>query len=687
MSQITIQCRLVASEPTRQHLWTLMAERNTPLINELLAQTAQHPDFDTWQQKGNLPAGVVKELCQPLRTDPRFIGQPGRFYTSAITLVKYIYKSWLKLQQRRERKLQGQLRWLEILKSDEVLCLESNCSLETLRSKATAILASLESPATDGCNTNASTTLSISPERSRRAKKKSKRKNKTKQAEEKSTPRQTLFNSYDSTDDTLTRCAIAYLLKNGCKIPQQQEDPEKFAKRRRKAEIKIERIIEQIEGSIPQGRDLTGEKWLETLQTAASTVPENEQQAKSWQDILLTKPKVIPFPVAYESNEDLTWSKNEKGRLEVRFNGLGKHTFQIYCDQRQLKWFQRFLEDQQIKRASKNQHSSSLFTLRSGRIAWQEGTSKGKPWNVHRLALHCTIDTRFWTAEGTEQINREKVAALEKTLLRLKPKLTFELFYRARLVPTFLDLWRAIAAYKTLEMLEKGDLDAQQKKLNDFRKRTESNLQKIQTPYPRPRRSLYQGQSHILVGIALGLDKPATAAVIDATTGKAITYRSIKQLLGDNYKLLSRQRTSKQRQSHQRHKAQKHSKSNQFGDSELGQYVDRLLAKAIITLAQEYQAGSIVLPKLGDMRELVQNEVQLRAEQKIPGYEEGQKQYAKRYRVSVHQWSYGRLIDAIAAQASKVGIVIEEGEQSVRGSPQQQAGAIALSAYQLRSSA
>jgi hypothetical protein len=83
MSQITIQCRLVASEPTRQHLWKLMAQANTPLINELLKQVGQHPDFEAWRHKGKLPAGIVKQLCQPLRTDPRFIGQPGRFYMSA----------------------------------------------------------------------------------------------------------------------------------------------------------------------------------------------------------------------------------------------------------------------------------------------------------------------------------------------------------------------------------------------------------------------------------------------------------------------------------------------------------------------------------------------------------------------------------------------------------------------------
>ncbi len=45
----------------------------------------------------------------------------------------------------------------------------------------------------------------------------------------------------------------------------------------------------------------------------------------------------------FETNEDLKWHKNEQGRLCVRFNGLSEHTFQIYCDRRQLHWFQRFL--------------------------------------------------------------------------------------------------------------------------------------------------------------------------------------------------------------------------------------------------------------------------------------------------------------------------------------------------------
>jgi hypothetical protein len=98
ISQITIQCRLVASETTRQQLWQLMVEKNTPLINELLSQIGKHPEFETWRQKGKHPTGIVKELCEPLKTDLLFMGQPARFYTSATASVNYIYNFWQKRQ-------------------------------------------------------------------------------------------------------------------------------------------------------------------------------------------------------------------------------------------------------------------------------------------------------------------------------------------------------------------------------------------------------------------------------------------------------------------------------------------------------------------------------------------------------------------------------------------------------------
>lgn len=174
-------------------------------------------------------------------------------------------------------------------------------------------------------------------------------------------------------------------------------------------------------------------------------------------------------------------------------------------------------------------------------------------------------------------------------------------------------------------------------------------------------------------------------SIVDGIREKAIAYRGVQQLLGQNSKLLNRQRIQKRISSHQRHKSQKNAAFNEFGDSELGQYIDRLLAKAIVAIAQTYKAGSIVLPKLGDMREQVQSEIQARAEQKIPGCIEKQAKYAKRYRVQVHQWSYGRLLDSIKAQATKLGIVVEEEQQPIRGSPQEKASAIAISAFHSRS--
>jgi transposase len=255
----------------------------------------------------------------------------------------------------------------------------------------------------------------------------------------------------------------------------------------------------------------------------------------------------------------------------------------------------------------------------------------------------------LWTAEGTEQVRQEKASEVAEIITKMK---------------------------------DKGDLTENQQA---FVKRKHSTLARLNNPFPRPNKPLYQGQPHIMVGVALGLNKPATVAIVDGITGKAIAYRSIKQLLGENYRLLNRQRQQKRLSAHQRHKAQKTEGFNQFGESELGQYIDRLLAKAIVILAQNYKADSIVLPKLGDMREIVQSEIQAKAEAKIPNYEEGQKKYAKQYRINIHQWSYGRLIESIKIQASQVGIAIEEGKQSVRGSPQEKARELAIAAYNSRS--
>lgn len=402
-----------------------------------------------------------------------------------------------------------------------------------------------------------------------------------------------------------------------------------------------------MEGSRPHGRDLTGEQWLETLLTAATTVPQDNAEARAWQDILLTKPKTVPFPIIYETIEDLKWHKNESGRLCVRFSGLSEHIFQIYCDRRQLHWFQRFLKDQQIKKEGKDSHTSGLFTLRSAKLAWKEDKKKntGEPWNDNRLVLFCTVDTRFWSAEGTQIAKKEKEAKILKTIDNMK---------------------------------QKEELTASQQA---FLEKKHATLAKLHKSFPRPSRKLYQGKENIILGVAMGLEKPATVAIVDGNTGKAIAYRSIKQLLGKNYRLLNRQRQQKQALSHLRHKAQKRSADNQKGESNLGEYVDRLTAKAIVELAKQYQVSAIAVPKIEDMREIVQSEIKAKAEAKIPGYEEGQKKYAKQYRINIHNWSYSRLIENITTQASKLGIAIAQIKQPVRGSPTEKAKDMAIALY------
>ena len=136
MSQITIQCRLVASHETRQQSWELMAERNTPLINALIEQLSQHPEFETWRQKGKISSAVVTQLCKSLKTDSRFNGQPARFYASAEHAADYIFKSWLAIQKQLQQRLDGKLHWLEILKSDEELAQESGIELTAIRERA-----------------------------------------------------------------------------------------------------------------------------------------------------------------------------------------------------------------------------------------------------------------------------------------------------------------------------------------------------------------------------------------------------------------------------------------------------------------------------------------------------------------------------------------------------------------------
>ena len=607
MSVITIHCRLIAPESHRRQVWDLMALKNTPMINEILKQLYENEELENWHNKGNLPKGLVRNICQELKSQPPFDNQPGRFYQSLISLIEYMYKSYLTIQKKLRFRLERQKKWYEMLKSDGELKREAECFLTDIRDKAQSLLIQY--------------------------------------ADENLV--QSLFDAYDTSNDTMTKVAIIYLLKNGCKLPDKIENIEDFKERRRTVKIKIEELEEKIaESSPPLGRDLSDEKWLEILNIVCDSIPTTDEQAKQWQDQLLKESKSVPYPIIFNTNEDLVWSKNEKGRLCVTFNGLNKQglIFEIYCDQRQLKWFERFYEDQMIKRKNKNQHSTALFTLRSGMLFWREGKGKQESWNNNYLALFCSLETQCETIEGTEQIKQKKVEEVLKTIQNLK---------------------------------EKEDLTKNQK---DCLQRKQSTLTRLEKPFPRPSKPLFKGNPNMVVGVSMGLEKLATIAVVNRLTEDVIIYRSVKQLLGDNYRLLNRQRLQKTKQSHKRHKSQINgsSKEHSRSQSELKKYIDRLLAQEIVAIAQNYQVGEIIVPNLKNIRESTNAEIKAKAEAKIPGLLKAQKLYMKKYRINIHEWSHSRLIKNIQLQASKFDIKVTESKQPIRGSPQEKAKYLAF---------
>lgn len=616
----TIHCRLVAPEPVRRHLWHLMAECNTPLVNKLLKQVSQHPDFETWQRRGTIPEKAVKDLCAALKAD--YPGQPGRSYASAIQMVQYTYEAWLAVQKKQRLRLDGKQRWLNIVKSDAELIELSHSTLEVLQQRAHAILEQQQSASTTG-----KSLISW------------------------------LFDAYEETDDLLQQCAIAHLLKNSCKVAQQAEDPEMYTHRIQRKQKEVEQLEQQLKARLPKGRDLTGEEFTEILEMASQQISKTVEQAKDWQTKLLIRPAELPYPLIYSAT-DIRWAKTEQGRISVNFSGLDKYLknidpdikawfktqqgypFKLYCDQRQLHFFERFTNDWQTYRQDDKSYPAGLLTLRSAMLTWKQGEGKGEPWQVHRLALHCSFDTRLMTAEGTVEVQQEK-------------------------------------AQKALKRLSYANADP----------RNQSTLKRLENIPARPSKKSYQGDPEIVIGLSIGLADPVTVAVVNVRTGQVLTYRTPKTLLGEQYRLFNRHRQQQQQNALKRHKNQKRGIAHQPSESELGQQVDRLLAKSIIQLAQQYQASSIVIPSLKGLRERLSAEIQARAEQACPGSVEAQAKYANRFQVTVHRWSYNRLIDSIKTKAQQAGLAIESGFQPMQGHPKEQARDIAIAAYHSRLSA
>ncbi|MGF1576585.1 MAG: type V CRISPR-associated protein Cas12k [Cyanophyceae cyanobacterium] len=607
MSLITIQCRLVADEPTRHHLWELMAGVYTPFVNTLLMRLAVHPDSITWQQKGKLPSSVVNTLVSELRHEDPFSGLSARWIASAQNEVTQIYKAWLKGRQQLHNRQVGKQKWLAMLQSDQALAQLCGSNLAALQGHAQQLL---------------------------------------------NNPPANWFQAYyeaETSQDALACSAIAYLLKHGRRIPSKPEDEKKLARKRRKIEIQIERLQQQIEGRIPQGRDLSGAVAQQALDTGKTTHFEETSAFQQWQAQIMTQPARLPFPVQYTTNASIVWSKDPKGRLCVKFSGLSQSVFKVHCDQRQLRWLHRFWEDQQTFKASKGQHSEALFTLRSAQLLWKEGDPKGgDPWQANYVYLNCTLDTRLWFQEGTEIVRQEKAAKAQHMVAQLE---------------------------------QRGELSATQM---GFRNRQQATVTRLHGEFLRPHHRVYKGQPNLIAALTIDIHHLASVALVDVEQKRVIAWRSLKQLLGKDYNLVHRLRYQQRDNLQKRKACQRKGQHTLPQESPLAVHVERLIAKAVVIFTQEHLAGSIAIPQVRDIREEVQAQIQSRAEQRIPDSKEIQRQYAKQYRMNAHRWSYGRLLDAIRSSASKASVVVEEGILGSGTRARDQALELAMSVYHLR---
>jgi hypothetical protein len=656
----------------------------TLLVNELLAAMPQRPEFAQWKQRGTIAREAVRIVLTPLKTDPTYADLPKRFFSSAELLVCYVYKSWLALQKRRYWKLVGKQRWLQVIEDDLQSLLTDNFSLESVQSKAHQILE------------QAHKELEKQPQRFKKKGKKSR----------------PLFgyllDLYGTTADKLERRAIGHLLHHDLKVSDTEDFPETIQFSIDQQQVEIARLKEQLQSRLPDGRDPTQARFLEKLRIATA-LPESEleefdeEHFSEWRtqkQIPLFNP--LPYPILFGSSGDLHWklepqkatteanispevptarSERVKERIQVRFKGdeLQDSWFKLQCDRRQLPIFRQFVTDYLCQKQAPDHEKfgEGLFTLRSACLVWKEdpqgarkrkkrrkqGACQDEPWETHRLYLHCTIDTRFLTQEGTEQVRATKLDLAQKALEGIENK-------------------------TALETVTQEPSAEQQKHLK--RKQTTVHRLETQKPPVRPTIQPYEGKSNIVVGVSLSRHEPVTLIVFDTAQNKVLECmgtqallkihgiqsprknRSIGKLQQEQSQLLRRWRRKRKQNPHRRADGQRQD-NYRSGNSEskLGDYLDRLIAARLVALATKRQASVIVLPELGDIRESVECSLQAKAQRKYPQHKKLQAKYAKHFRHEFHRWSYGRLQQYIAERATQQNLALLKGRQPKQGTEQE----------------
>ncbi|MBW4692632.1 MAG: type V CRISPR-associated protein Cas12k [Lyngbya sp. HA4199-MV5] len=675
-------------EENRRYYWELMTQQHTPLINQLNLKVAQHPNFADWQINNAVNADELKSLWRSFKEHPQFETMPERAFVSARLVVGDTYESWLALQGDRQEELAKLSNSLEVLKTDAELVAISGCSLDAICSKAREILSQ--------ANTQVA----------------GESKKKSKKAINGGIYK-VLYEKHRIADDPLKKCAAAYLIKNRFEIKgdETEEDIEHLKNRIHCKEKQIELLLKQLQSRLPKGRPWVGDGILDEIKSIG--VVEDEAEWNLVESALLKQQTFLPHPMLFHSSDDLIWFEHERPpsqdsttederkpnaessrRVCVRFKSFDeKYAFEISGDRRHLHILQQALRERMIYDSDIDGNTSKLFLVRSATLIWKEyrknenriirrrkaANKRAKrivqsidkapeiqsapafynpefPWNRYQLFLHCTVETEFLSQEGTELVIQQQRKPIIKALQTLEERMA--------------------------ESENKGE-STQTRKANHSRKTgTLRRIDSYDNNYDRPSKPLYAGIPHILTGVALGSGGLVTVTIVDATSGKILGCRGLKALLGDNYRLVNRRQFQRQLNLRRRTERQKRGASSQSGESNLGDAIDQHTANAVLDFAKKHHSGCIVLPDMKDYRVRQQSEIAALAERECSGWKGIEKRFAKAQNMKIHAWSYGRLMEYIRNQAHKGGILVKIGQQPLYGSSQEQAGKMAIDAYQ-----
>ena len=237
---VTIRCALTANRETRKYLWELM-QSYTLLMNDLLEQVPQQPEFNQWRQQGHIPDGkAIKPLLDALKQQPAYAHLPGRFHDSAKRLTAEIYASWLALHRKRLAQILGKQRWMRVVETELKLAKTHPFTHDKIRKAAQQALTAA----------------------------KKKQVNRQAGASSSRLERELLgilLKMHEGTKSILRKRAINHLLLHSLQINTEELNLQRPQERLEAKTIEAQRLETQIQSQLPKGRDPNGQRYRQAV--------------------------------------------------------------------------------------------------------------------------------------------------------------------------------------------------------------------------------------------------------------------------------------------------------------------------------------------------------------------------------------------------------------------------------------